>query len=201
MQGFGNGGGMGEPNIFVFNQKPPVIKKEVEITFENAYLGCKQNINFERFSIRQNTRCTENVTITINIPQGIDDGESISIENIGNKIADNNIGDVIFMIKVINNTKYTRSGMDLVLKIKLSLKEALCGFSLSEKHINGTTININNMNKEAVAKPGTRQIIKDMGIRKNNVTGNLCIEITEIVYPDKITLENKETISRILEVE
>jgi DnaJ-class molecular chaperone len=68
------------------------------------------------------------------------------------------------MIKVINNTKYTRSGMDLVLKIKLSLKEALCG--LSEKHINGTTININNMNKEAVAKPGTRQIIKDMGIRK-----------------------------------
>jgi hypothetical protein len=56
------------------------------------------------------------------------------------------------------------------------------------------------MNKEAVAKPGTRQIIKDMGI-KNNVTGNLCIEITEIVYPDKITLENKETISRILEVE
>jgi DnaJ-class molecular chaperone len=103
------------------------------------------------------------------------------------------------MIKVINNTKYTRSGMDLVLKIKLSLKEALCGFSL-EKHINGT-ININNMNKEAVAKPGTRQIIKDMGIRKNNVTGNLCIEITEIVYPDKITLENKETISRILEVE
>jgi DnaJ-class molecular chaperone len=46
----------------------------------------------ERFSIRQNTRCTENVTITINIPQGIDDGESISIEN---KIADNNIGDVI----------------------------------------------------------------------------------------------------------
>jgi hypothetical protein len=36
----------------------------------------------------------------------------------------------------------------------------------SEKHINGTTININNMNKEAVAKPGTRQIIKDMGIRK-----------------------------------
>jgi hypothetical protein len=70
----------------------------------------------------------------------------------------------------------------------MSLKEALCGFSLSEKHINGTTININNMNKEAVAKPGTRQIIKDMGI-KNNVTGNLCIEITEIVYPDKITLE------------
>jgi hypothetical protein len=32
-----------------------------------------------------------------------------------------------------------------------------------------------------------------MGIRKNNV---ICV--TEIVYPDKITLENKETISRIL---
>jgi DnaJ-class molecular chaperone len=46
--GFGNGG-MGEPNIFVFNQKTACYKKEVEITFENAYLGCKQNINFERF--------------------------------------------------------------------------------------------------------------------------------------------------------
>jgi hypothetical protein len=55
--------------------------------------------------------------------------------------------------------------MDLVLKIKLSLKRGVVRVSL-EKHINGTTININNMNKEAVAKPGTRQIIKDMGIRK-----------------------------------
>jgi DnaJ-class molecular chaperone len=102
------------------------------------------------------------------------------------------------MIKVINNTKYTRSGMDLVLKIKLSLKEALCGF-LSQ-HINGTTININNMNKEAVAKPGTADNQR-YGDQEKMYTGNLCIEITEIVYPDKITLENKETISRILEVE
>jgi DnaJ-class molecular chaperone len=48
-----------ENRIFSCLTKTACYKKEVEITFENAYLGCKQNINFERFSIRQNTRCKE----------------------------------------------------------------------------------------------------------------------------------------------
>lgn len=202
MQGFG-GGGMGEPNMFVFNtntvQKPQVIQKEVEIQIEQSYSGCKKNINFERFSIKNNTRYTENVTISINIPQGIDNGETIVIENIGNKINDDLIGDVQLIIKLINNTKYIRDGLDLTLKIKLSLKEAICGFSLTEQHINGTTLNINNMNKETITKPGTKQLIKDMGMKKNNITGDLYVEITEIIYPDKLSLDDKAIISKILD--
>jgi hypothetical protein len=32
------------------------------------------------------------------------------------------------IIRLINNTKYIRDGLDLILKIKIIIKDALCGF-------------------------------------------------------------------------
>jgi DnaJ-class molecular chaperone len=55
------------------------------------------------------------------------------------------------------------------------------------------------MNKETITKPGTKQLIKDMGMKKNNITGDLYVEITEIIYPDKLSLDDKAIISKILD--
>ncbi len=57
-------------------------------------------------------------------------GALITVSSI-NKINDDLIGDVHLVINIINNTKYTRNRLDLTLKIKLSLKESICGFSLT----------------------------------------------------------------------
>ena len=45
-------------------------------------------------------------------------------------ISENNIGDVKLFIKVINNTEFTRDGLDLLLTREITLKEALSRLSI-----------------------------------------------------------------------
>jgi DnaJ-class molecular chaperone len=199
MHGFENI--MREQNPFMFKPAQPApIQKDVEISFEESYSGSNKTVSFERISVEHNMQVIESVNISINIPKGIDNNEILIIKNVGNKINAENIGDLQLTIKIVNTTKYIRTGLDLTLKIQLSLKEALCGFSLTEQHISGTTININNMNKEFITKPNTKHMIKGLGMKKNDMSGDLYIEISEVIYPDKISLHNKEIISKILDI-
>ena len=52
----------------------------------------------------------------ISIPKGSDDNEIITIKDKGNILANNINGDVKVFIKVINNTPFTRNGLDLIYK-------------------------------------------------------------------------------------
>uniref|UniRef100_A0A1B6JQ81 Chaperone DnaJ C-terminal domain-containing protein n=1 Tax=Homalodisca liturata TaxID=320908 RepID=A0A1B6JQ81_9HEMI len=102
-------------------------------------------------------------------------------------------GDVIIVLQLKYHEKFQRSGDDLVMTHTLSLTEALCGFSLVVKHLDGRDLLVNHPTGQIV-KPGTIKGIAGEGMPhyKNPFEkGNLYIKF-DVTFPDNhFTSETK----------
>ena len=87
--------------------------------------------------------------------------------------------------------------MDLILKRKINLKEALCGFSFEIQHLNGKILAIQNKNNITVITPNYKHVVPNMGMIRDNNSGNLIIEF-DVEFPEKLTLDQIEKIRNIL---
>jgi DnaJ-class molecular chaperone len=178
-------------------KKPVPIISTVELTFQQAYDGYNFPLHIERFLAAADTdqKTYEKETIYVTVPAGIDDNEIIIVPNKGNVVGEN-IGDIKCCIKINNNGEYVREGMDLRYKRTLSLKEALCGFSFPIYHLDGKTYNINNTMGRIIS-PGMKQVIPRLGMKRGNplIYGNLIIDF-EIKFPETLTHEQRETLSK-----
>lgn len=184
-------------NVFQSMQKPSPIVKNVKIDIEAAYHGCSIPIEIERWVMHGDIRITENETIYIPIHAGIDDNEIILIKDKGNSVNDNIKGDVKIIIQIENNSVFRRHGLDLVYTHKLSLKDALCGFSFDIKHLNGQNLTLSNITNRSVIPPNSKKAIPNLGMIRENMTGALVIEF-EILFPSSITQEQCDKLSEIL---
>jgi DnaJ homolog subfamily A member 2 len=196
-------GGMpgGFPGMHPFQQqmqKPPPIIKNVIISMEQSYTGCSISLEFEKWIVVNNDqRTTSRETMSINIPPGVDDGETVILQNRGNVINDACKGDVKIILKVENTTEFQRTGMDLVYKRKISLKEALCGFNFTMTHVSGKTLCLNNNSNITIIKPDYKKVIPGLGMQRNGQSGNLIIDFS-IEFPDFLTPEQMEKLGEIL---
>lgn len=201
---FQNGGvGQGGPGIHFMNmnmrggnQKPVPIIKSVVINMEQVLNGATVPVTIERWIIENGNKVLENETVYVPIPKGIDDNEIIVLGNKGNVVNHEVIGDVKLVIKVENDTGYERNGLDLLVHKNISLKDALCGFTFELKYINNKTYTINNTSGNIIP-PDYRKVIPNMGLVRENHTGNLII-IFHIVFPEKLSEEKMNLLRDIL---
>lgn len=185
-------------NIFNTFQKPPPIIKNIRISLEQAYQGSVIPIEFEKWVLIDNVKHNEKENIYINIPQGIDDNEIIVLENRGHILNENVKGDIKLIIGIDNTTEFKRSGLDIIYKKEITLKESLCGFSFEIRHLNGKQLCLNNNVNFTIIKPLFKKVIPKMGmVRDTNTVGNLIIEF-DISYPDTFSEEQIEALSNIL---
>lgn len=176
----------------VFNKPTPIIKT-IEITLEESYNGIKKPINIERWVKEDNIKRIEKETIYIDIPRGIDNNEIIILRDKGNIISEKNKGDIKLFIKVNNTSYFERRGIDLILKKKISLKEALCGFSFEIEYFNQRKFIIKNENN--VITPQYSKIVPKLGLVRDNQNGNLIIEF-DIEFPNL----DEEQINKLKEI-
>ena len=105
-------------------------------------------------------------------------------------------------IKVINNTEFTRDGLDLLLTKEITLKEALVGFQFDFKHLSGKTYVINNQ-EGRIIKPSFHKVIQHIGMRRERrhpappLSGDLIVTF-DIVFPDSLTDEQITKLKEIL---
>jgi DnaJ family protein B protein 4 len=186
----------GMPGMFFQRhiQKPPTIVKDIQITMKHAYTGTSIEIVVERWVQEDDLRISESETMMVNIPQGIDNGESIILQGRGNVLSANNKGDIQLKISVSNDTEIVRNGTDLHYKKTITLKEALCGFKFKIDHING---NLLSLNVNTVLYTGAKQVIKGLGMIREGITGNLVLEF-DVKFPESLSAEQKEAIGNIL---
>lgn len=204
--GFPGGGfpGMG-PNIRIFHngipvvQKPAPIQKEMTISLEQAFNGIPSiQVIIDRVVVVQQIQSNETETLTISIPAGINDGETLVLQEKGHIIQDKVKGDFHLLIKVQPHSAFSRSGMDLLYKKTLTLKESLCGFSLEIPHLSSKMLRISHSATSHVIKPKERKTIPGYGMTRNGSnTGNLIIEF-DVTFPDKLTEEQIKVFSEIL---
>ena len=209
-----NGGGMNMsmngnmPNVQIFRNgnrtthvftsntsigKPPEITKQVEITMEQSYLGITIPVEVDKWVQENNNRRNERITLNLEIPAGITNNENIILRNSGNENQQSK-GDIKFIINITNTTLFTRNNLDLIYDKNISLKEALCGFSFEFQHLNGKKMAMNNKDKITIITPGYTQVIQGLGMRKENLIGNLIFKFN-IEFPTELTNEQREKIS------
>lgn len=198
---FHNGHPMGGPGVFFQQQqlqKPPPIIRNIEITLEQCYQGANMPLDIERWVMSEgNIRNIESESIYIQVPAGIQESEFIIIRDRGNVVNEQLKGDIKVGIKIKNDTPFQLHGMDLSFKKVLTLKEALCGFSIEIQHLNGKTLYINNSTNITVIQPNYKKVVPQMGMVKDGNRGNLIIEF-DIEFPATLTKEQIESLKGIL---
>ena len=177
--------------------KPHPITHKIVITLEQAYSGINIPIDIERKIHNANDRRVEIERVYIDIPPGIDQNEIITVPNKGNIIGESK-GDIKVHVNIKNNSSFIREGLDIIYVKKVSLKEALIGFSFELKHLSGKTYRINNMDGKVITDKYTK-IVNYMGMKRERphpaspIVGNLIIKF-EIIFPDELTEKQKKVI-------
>ena len=190
----------GPPNInertFIDLQKPTPIIKTVTVSMYQIYTGVTIPIEIERWIYENRSKVFEKETIYVTIPQGVDENEIILLKDKGNVLNDSVKGDIKIFVKISNDTEYKRSGLDLMYERTISLKEALCGFTLQFTFLNGKTYTLNNLSGNIIT-PEYKKLIPGMGFTRGTHQGNLIL-IFHVQFPDCLTEEQVSNLNNVL---
>ena len=192
-----NMGGMGQRL-----RKPAPIIKSIEITLAEAYAGVNVPVEIERWVYEDGAKKMEKERIYVDVHAGIDDNEMIILRERGNALDEHNKGDIKLFVNIKNTSHFQRKGLNLIYAKKITLKEALVGFSFDIKHLSGKTYTINNTNGKVIT-PFYIKTIQHMGMRRKkphpapSAVGDLIITF-DIKFPSSITPEQQELLCNAL---
>ncbi|KAK9888436.1 hypothetical protein WA026_000684 [Henosepilachna vigintioctopunctata] len=174
--------------------------------------NCRQemitrNLGPGRFQMMQQTVCDEcpNVrlvneerTLEMEVEPGMVDGQETRFTAEGEPHLDGDPGDLILKVKTQPHPVFERRGDDLYTNITLSLQDALTGFTMELKHLDGHMVSIT---RDKITWPGARIRKKGEGMPNydnNNLHGILFITF-DIEFPkSEFSEEQKEEIKKIL---
>lgn len=99
---------------------------------------------------------------------------------------------MILVVQCKNHDQFERKDDDLFMRKKISLNEALCGYSTVVKHLDGRHL-VLSTSKGVVIKPESIQMVagEGMPIPNNMEKGNLYI-IFEVEFPNNHFLNENE---------
>lgn len=195
--------GQGGPNIQVFHngrnvfarKKPDPVMKTINVSLESAFHGATVEIEIERIEIQNGAQVPVRDRVSAPIPKGIRHGQKILLKDLGS-IENNERGDLELTFHIDDHPFFVRKENDLIYKSKISLKDALCGFSLEILHISGKTLRLSNNNQ--VIHTGYNRVINGLGMMlDNNECGNLIIEF-EVEFPKTIDETQRTQLMEIL---
>ena len=175
----------GNPMNFQQLQKPQSINKNITIKLSQVLTGATIPLEIERWLMENGMKLFETETIYVTVPKGVDDGEMVLLKDKGNVINENCKGDIKIFVKIENDSIFRRAGLDLVLEKKITLKEALCGFSFEINYINGKSYTLNN-NVGNIIPHGFKKVLPNMGLERDQHKGNLVVEFN-VQFPEKLS--------------
>ena len=186
---------MGEPVVFTFDEQVqiPPLDKKIEIPFEQCFKGGNIPINIEREFRKGPMSFKEQEKIYIMIPPGIDDGEIIEIPEKGNVMFDKR-GSLRLHIKIIQDQKFERRGLNLIYNQTITFKESICGFEYLIHFIDGSPLKLKS-SKGNIIQNGDEKSVKGKGFIRDGQTGDLIIHFNvtpQLLTDEQISLFEKE---------
>jgi DnaJ-class molecular chaperone len=172
--------------------KPATVNHVLTITLKQAFTGFATDIQITCMTIKDNVQTAVEKKISVEIPQGIDNEDSIILEEQGSSI--NGVLGNIRVIVLID--------LDLIYNKTITLKESLCGFMFNIPLLNGKILTLKNTAGQVVIKNDYKQTCQNYGmVKKDNTgqikTGQLIIFFT-VEFPESLTSEQKEKLASIL---
>lgn len=176
-------------------RQPKTIVRKVTITLQQAYTGCKIPLEVTRTVHDAYGSRDESETLYAEITRGIDNNEAVVLSAKGNVVG-RAVGDVKVFIEVSKDSNFQRDALDLIYTRPITLKEALCGFSFQLRHLDGQKFQLNNERGNLIS-PGSRKVLKGLGIRRDETVGDLIIEF-EVAMPKSLPETTIDTLARLL---
>jgi DnaJ homolog subfamily A member 2 len=106
-------------------------------------------------------------------------------------------GDLILIIKILENPTFKRDGSNLLYEKNILLSEALCGFNFKLFHLDGRELKVKTND---IIKPEEEYIIRNEGLSKDNYKNGDLIVRFKIIFPDILNKERRHYISKILPI-
>lgn len=129
-------------------------------------------------------------TVEVRIPPGADDGSELRVRGKGGAgVAGGPPGDLIIHTRVAPHPFFTRDGLDLTLKLPITLNEAYSGASVSVPTPSGDV----QVKIPARAQSGSTLRVRGKGVTRGANTGDLYLEL-QVRVPD----QPDESVERVL---
>ncbi|KAJ4729745.1 DnaJ subfamily B member like [Melia azedarach] len=179
-------------------RKAPPIENRLPCSLEELYRGTtkKMKISREIVDISGKSMQVEEI-LTIDVKPGWKKGTKITFPEKGNEQPNVVPADLVFIIDEKPHSVFTRDGNDLIVTQKISLVEALTGYTVHLTTLDGRnlTIPINS-----VIHPTYEEVVprEGMPLQKDpSKKGNLRIKFN-IKFPIRLTAEQKAGIRKLL---
>ena len=162
------------------------LHSEVQIPFNLAVTGGETQLGITRPSGQVET-------LSVKIPQGIDDGKKIRLRGQGDAAPGGARGDILLTVRVAPHPWFTRRGEHLYVRVPVSLREAAEGATVDVPTPQGTVA----LRIPPGASSGKKLRIKGHGVSAaGKPAGDLFAEL-QIVLPGKLDEASLEAIRQI----
>jgi DnaJ homolog subfamily A member 2 len=104
-------------------------------------------------------------------------------------------GNLIFKIKIKNDPRYEKNKLDLLIKDKVPLVNAISGDTIEITHLNGKKI---KLNPNQIIKPNSVWKIPNLGFKSGDQTGDLYLELDLNLQNFELLEQKYEEIKKIL---
>lgn len=190
----------GRPTSHPPPPKPPTeVSKPLVLTLEDMYNGATKRMKVSR-KLRDGSS-TDKV-LDIQVLPGWKSGTKIRFPKSGNETAHGDSQDLVFVVEDKPHERFTREENNLVVKVPLTLLEALTGSGVRKvvTHLDGRKVPVNV--PAGVVKPGQRTIVggEGMPVRKAgsvHMKGDMIV-LWDIQFPQRITEAQKEGLQKVL---
>lgn len=198
--GVGNRGGPGgafRSHSFNFHNSPsrskdklqdPPIEHDLYVSLEDITKGCTKKMKISRRVLQADgsTR-KEDKVLTINIKPGWKAGTKITFQREGDQGRNKIPADIVFIIRDKPHPHFKREGSDIRYTAKLTLKQALCGCTLTIPTMSGEKFPL--YFTDEIIKPSMVKRIQGYGLplpKEPSRRGDLIVNF-EIRFPEHLS--------------
>ncbi|XP_073347613.1 dnaJ homolog subfamily B member 4 isoform X3 [Pagrus major] len=180
-------------------KQDPAIIHELRVSLEEVFHGCTKRMKISRKRLNPDGRTmrTEDKILTIEIKRGWKEGTKITFPREGDESPNTIPADIVFVIKDKPHPHFRREGSNIVYPVRVSLRQSLCGCSVTVSTIDGKTC---NMKITDVIKPGMRKTVAGQGLpfpKNPEQRGDLVVEF-DVNFPETLPGNAKDVLKRHL---
>jgi DnaJ-class molecular chaperone len=186
----------GFPFGFFSDDEPAPAAAPLEIgvscSLEQLFTGTTKRLKVTRTVLGRE----EEKIIELEIRPGWKQGTKITYPGDGNQLRGQPPQDLVFVIKELKHAVFVRDRDDLVANLEINLKEALCGFTLEQRGIDGEML---RLNIDSVIEPASERRFRGKGMpKKGGGRGDLIVRFA-VKFPTALTHKQKAHIATILD--
>lgn len=162
------------------------VQVDIEITFYESVFGVSRKVNI-------NSRLVKQKEVNIAIPAGIESGQMIRMDGMGETIENGQPGDLYIKVHVKKHPNIRKEGYNLIMDLNIKLSDALLGGTKNIQILDGAI----ELKIPAGTNSGTILRVKGKGVPQGgNRRGDLYVRIT-INIPEKLSKEARKIIEEL----